>query len=60
MSRVNEALCKQLIKSKTTTQSAANTKPELKSKDTNKTTSLLGRPQQTGNIEKSQILKVRF
>ena len=56
MSRVNEALRKQLIKSETTTEAAANTKPELKSKDTNRTTPLLGQPdnstQQTGNVEK--------
>ena len=56
MSRVNEALRKQLIKSKTTTEAAAKGKPELKSKDTNRTTPLLGQPdnstQQTGNVGK--------
>ena len=57
MSRVNEAFRKQLIKSRTTTEAAAKAKPELKSKDTNRTTPLLGQPnnstQQTGHVEKS-------
>ena len=44
MSRVNEALCKQLIKSKTTTEAAANTRPELKSKDTTEQHQYLDNP----------------
>ena len=57
MSRVNEALPKQLIKSKTITEAATKGKSELKPKDTNRTTPLLGQPnnstQQTGNVGKN-------
>ena len=62
MSRLNEALRKQLIKSKTTTETAAKGKPELKSKDTNRSTPLLGQPdnstQQTGNVGKKPSIIV--
>ena len=62
MSRVNEALCKQLVKRKTTTETAAKAKPKLKLKDTNSRTLLLGQPdistQRTGDVEKKPSIIV--
>ena len=62
MSRVNAALRKQLVKSKTTTETAAKAKPELKLKDTNWATPLIDQPnnstQQTDNVEKKPLIIV--